>query len=180
MKIFKILIFKQAQEIFKFNTLFYGDKKEKKRYLLIFCAVVLCIGVCGTYLFGNMYQVCMEFEKPQEILEYLINPLGLLAFLIIFFSSLLKGSGMLYSDRSSDILFSYPVKTICIVLAKIFFLYLWGVIISLAFLIIPILRYTILLHSILFGILDCLQIFIFPIIPMLLGVISGYILYKYL
>lgn len=178
MKIFKILIFKQAQEIFKFNTLFYGDKKEKKRYLLIFCAVVLCIGVCGTYLFGNMYQVCMEFEKPQEILEYLINPLGLLAFLIIFFSSLLKGSGMLYSDRSSDILFSYPVKTICIVLAKIFFLYLWGVIISLAFLIIPILRYTILLHSILFGILDCLQIFIFPIIPMLLGVISGYILYK--
>ena len=56
MKIFKILIFKQAQEIFKFNTLFYGDKKEKKRYLLIFCAVVLCIGVCGTYLFGNMYR----------------------------------------------------------------------------------------------------------------------------
>ena len=32
MKIFKILIFKQAQEIFKFNTLFYGDKKEIEEY----------------------------------------------------------------------------------------------------------------------------------------------------
>lgn len=180
MKIFKILIYKQAQEIFKFNTLFYGDKKEKKKYLLISCVVVLCIGVCGTYLFRNMYQICMGFGKPQEILEYLINPLGLLAFLLVFFSSFLKGSGILYSDRSSDILFSYPIKTICIVLAKIFFLYLWGVIISLAFLIIPIIRYAMLLHSVLFGILDCFQIFIFPIIPMLLGVISGYILYRYI
>ena len=102
MKIFKILIFKQAQEIFKFNTLFYGDKKEKKRYLLIFCAVVLCIRVCGTYLFGNMYQVCMEFEKPQEILEYLINPLGLLAFLIIFFLLKLLISATVLFQRLSE------------------------------------------------------------------------------
>lgn len=180
MKILRILIFRQAQEIFKFNTLFYGDKKEKKKYLLIFCASVLCIGVCSIYFAVNMYQISIEFKTPQEILEYLINPLGLLVFLFVFFTSFLKGSGILYSDRSSDILFSYPIKIIYIVLAKLFFLYLWGVIISLAFLIIPIRQYTMLLHSTLFGILDYFQILIFPIIPMLLGIISGYILYKYI
>ncbi len=96
-----------------------------------------------------------------------------------FLSALIKGSGILYLDKSIDLLFSYPIKTKTIVLSKLSYIYIWNVGISFLLLIVPLLYYDSLQKgNILFYVVDFLQIFLIPLVPTLVGVLLGNVLYR--
>ena len=178
MKTFRLLIKREFFQIFKFNKILHGERKERKKYISVLCTMIVAFLIFAVYWFRNIYQLCLEFQSQQELLIYLIRPLVILAVFSVFLSTFMKGSGVLYSDKSIDILFSYPIKVRNIVFAKLFFLYLWGLAITFALLIIPLIRYELMSYDILFSILDLVQILFLPVIPVLLGVILGYVLYR--
>lgn len=96
-----------------------------------------------------------------------------------FLSALIKGSGILYLDKSIDLLFSYPIKIKTIVLSKLSYIYIWNVGISFLLLSVPLLCYDSLQKgNILFYIVDFLQVFLIPLVPTLLGVLLGNVLYR--
>ena len=96
-----------------------------------------------------------------------------------FLSALIKGSGILYLDKSIDLLFSYPIKTKTIVLSKLSYIYIWNVGISFLLLSVPLLCYDSLQKGkILFYVVDFLQVFLIPLVPTLLGVLLGNVLYR--
>lgn len=124
-------------------------------------------------------QICMTFQSPQEISNYLLKPFVIVSIFITFLSALMKGSGILYLDKSIDLLFSYPIKTKTIVLSKLSFIYFWNVGISFLLLLVPLLYYDSLQKvNILLYVVDFLQIFLIPLIPTLVGVILGNVLYR--
>lgn len=178
MKTFRLLIKREFFQIFKFNKILHGERKERKKYISVLCTMIVAFLIFAVYWFRNIYQLCLEFQSQQELLIYLIRPLVILSVFSVFLSTFMKGSGVLYSDKSIDILFSYPIKVRNIVFAKLFFLYLWGLAITFALLIIPLIRYELMSYDILFSILDLVQILFLPVIPVLLGVILGYVLYR--
>lgn len=178
MKTFRLLIKREFFQFFKFNKILHGERKERKKYISVLCTMIVAFLIFAVYWFRNIYQLCLEFQSQQELLIYLIRPLVILAVFSVFLSTFMKGSGVLYSDKSIDILFSYPIKVRNIVFAKLFFLYLWGLAITFALLIIPLIRYELMSYDILFSILDLVQILFLPVIPVLLGVILGYVLYR--
>ena len=180
MKTFRLLIKREFFQIFKFNKILHGERKESKKYISVLCTVIVVFFIFAVYWFSNIYQICLEFQSQQELLNYLIKPLVILAVFIVFLSTFMKGSGVLYSDKSIDILFAYPIKVRNIVFAKLFFLYLWGLAITFALLIVPLIRYELMSYNILFAILDLVQILFLPVIPILLGIILGYVLYRQL
>lgn len=178
MKTLNLLIKRELLQIFKFNKILHGEKKEKRVYISISCTILVGMSIFAVYWFKTIYQICSIFQSAQEVLNYFIYPLTLLCSCIIFFSTIIKGSGVLYSDKSIDILFAYPIKERDIVVAKLFCLYLWGLAISIALLLVPLIRYESFQYNILFSIMDCIHILVLPIIPVLLGVIFGYIIHS--
>lgn len=178
MKTLNLLIKRELLQIFKFNKILHGEKKEKRVYISISCTILVGMSIFAVYWFKTIYQICSIFQSSQEVLNYFIYPLTLLCSCIIFFSTIIKGSGVLYSDKSIDILFAYPIKERDIVVAKLFCLYLWGLAISIALLLVPLIRYESFQYNILFSIMDCIHILVSPIIPVLLGVIFGYIIHS--
>ena len=178
MKTLNLLIKRELFQIFKFNKILHGEKKEKRVYISISCTILVGMSIFAVYWFKTIYQICSIFQSSQEVLNYSIYPLTLLCSCIIFFSTIIKGSGVLYSDKSIDILFAYPIKERDIVVAKLFCLYLWGLAISIALLLVPLIRYESFQYNILFSIMDCIHILVSPIIPVLLGVIFGYIIHS--
>ena len=178
MKTLNLLIKRELLQIFKFNRILHGEKKEKRVYISISCTILVGMSIFAVYWFKTIYQICSIFQSSQEVLNYSIYPLTLLCSCIIFFSTIIKGSGVLYSDKSIDILFAYPIKERDIVVAKLFCLYLWGLAISIALLLVPLIRYESFQYNILFSIMDCIHILVLPIIPVLLGVIFGYIIHS--
>lgn len=178
MKTLNLLIKRELLQIFKFNRILHGEKKEKRVYISISCTILVGMSIFAVYWFKTIYQICSIFQSAQEVLNYFIYPLTLLCSCIIFFSTIIKGSGVLYSDKSIDILFAYPIKERDIVVAKLFCLYLWGLAISIALLLVPLIRYESFQYNILFSIMDCIHILVLPIIPVLLGVIFGYIIHS--
>ena len=131
MKTFRLLIKREFFQIFKFNKILHGERKERKKYISVLCTMIVAFLIFAVYWFRNICQLCLEFQSQQELLIYLIRPLIVLAVFSVFLSTFMKGSGVLYSDKSIDILFSYPIKVRNIVFAKLFFLYLWGLAITL-------------------------------------------------
>ena len=180
MKIFCLLVKRQFLEVFTFNKIFQGKAKEKRTYLSIFWVVLSGACILAAYWFSNIYQIALQFQSSQDILDYLIKPLSLISMLVIFLSSLMRGSGILYADKNMDIFFAYPIKTRDIVLSKLCFIYVWGFLIAFMMLIVPVFRYEILERHILFGISDLFWFLLLPVIPVLSGVILGYVLYKYM
>lgn len=179
MKTFYSLTIRQFLAITKVNKFLYGNTKEKKVYSSIFFAAVLTVIILSFYWFRTVFHICVTFQSSQEILDYLLKPLVMVNVLMTFLSALMKGSGIIYLDKSIDLLFSYPIKTKTIVLSKLALVYLWNVCISIALLIIPLFRYVSLKSGNgIFYIIDFLQIFIIPIVPTLLGVVLGNILYR--
>ena len=125
------------------------------------------------------FQICMTFQYPQEIFKYLLKPFVVVSIFMTFYSALIKGSGILYLDKSIDLLFSYPIKTKTIVLSKLSYIYIWNVGISFLLLIVPLLYYDSLQKgNILFYVVDFLQIFLIPLVPTLVGVLLGNVLYR--
>ena len=179
MKTFYSLTKRQFLAITKVNKFLYGNTKEKKVYSSIFFAAALTVIILSFYWFRMVFHICVTFQSSQEILDYLLKPLVMVNVLMTFLSALMKGSGIIYLDKSIDLLFSYPIKTKTIVLSKLALVYLWNVCISIALLIIPLFRYVSLKSGNgIFYIIDFLQIFIIPIVPTLLGVVLGNILYR--
>lgn len=181
MKIFCSLIKRQALEIFKVNKLFHGNSTQKKGFLCICSVISLAIISISIYWFRMIFQISMTFQSYYEISNYLILPLSVASMFIIFLSTVMKGSGILYFDKSIDILFSYPIKPRTLVLSKLLLLYLWGVTVSLILLIVPLVRYELVLQrNGIFYIFDLLLIMVMPIIPIVFGIILGYVIYKHL
>lgn len=179
MRTFYSLTKRQFLTITKFNKFLHGNSKEKKVFSYIFFAIALTVIILSFYWFRMVFQICMTFQFSQEILNYLLKPFVAVSVFMTFLSALMKGSGILYLDKSIDLLFSCPIKTKTIVLSKLALVYLWNVCISVALLIIPLFRYgSLQKESVMFCMIDFLQIFLIPIIPTLLGVILGNILYR--
>lgn len=179
MRTFYSLTKRQILTITKFNKFLHGNSKEKKVFSYIFFAIVLTVMILSFYWFRMVFQICMTFQSSQEILSYILKPFVAVSVFMTFLSALMKGSGILYLDKSVDLLFSYPIKTKTIVLSKLTLVYLWNVCISVALLLVPLLRYGSLQKgSVIFYMVDFLQIFLIPIIPTLVGVLLGNILYR--
>ncbi len=181
MKTFCLLTRRQFLEMFKFNKFFHGNSKQKRAFFFVFSAISLAFILISIYWFRMIFKISTTFQSYHEISNYLLKPLSVLSMVMIFLSAVKKGSGILYLDKSIDLLFSYPIKTSTLVLSKLMLVYFWGIAISFALLIIPLVRYELLLQrNGIFYIFDFLQILIIPIIPIVLGIILGYILYKLL
>lgn len=179
MRIFYSLTKRQIFTITKFNKFLHGNSKEKKVFCYIFFAVALTVMILSFYWFRMVFQICMTFQSSQEILSYLLKPFVAASVFMTFLSALMKGSGILYLDKSIDLLFSYPIKTKTIVLSKLTLVYLWNVCISVALLIIPLLRYgSLQKERVMFWMIDFLQVLLIPMIPTLVGVLLGNILYR--
>lgn len=179
MRTFYSLMKRQFLTITKLNKFLYGNSREKKVFAYTFLAIVLTGIILSFCWLKMLFQICRTFQSPQEILNYLLNPLVVASIFMTFLSALMKGSGILYLDKSITLLFSYPVKTKTIVLSKLSFIYLWNVWISFLLLLVPLLYYESLQkENLLFYVIDFLQIFLIPLIPTLVGVILGNVLYR--
>lgn len=179
MRTFYSLTKRQFLGMTKFNKFLYGNSREKKVFAYTFFAIVLTGIILSFCWFRMVFQICMTFQSPQEILNYLLEPFVVVSIFMTFLSALMKGSGILYLDKSIDLLFSYPIKTKTIVLSKLSFIYLWNVGISFLLLLVPLLYYDSLQkENILLYVVDFLQIFLIPLIPTLVGVILGNVLYR--
>ena len=110
MRIFYSLTKRQILTITKFNKFLHGNSKEKKVFCYIFFAVALTVMILSFYWFRMVFQICMTFQSSQEILSYLLKPFVAASVFMTFLSALMKGSGILYLDKSIDLLFSYPNK----------------------------------------------------------------------
>ena len=179
MRTFYSLTKRQFLGMTKFNKFLYGNSKEKKVFAYTFLAIGLTAIILFFCWFRMVFQICMTFQYPQEIFKYLLKPFVVVSIFMTFLSALIKGSGILYLDKSIDLLFSYPIKTKTIVLSKLSYIYIWNVGISFLLLIVPLLYYDSLQKGkILFYVVDFLQIFLIPLVPTLLGVLLGNVLYR--
>lgn len=179
MRTFYSLTKRQFLTITKLNKFLHGNSKEKRVFGYTFFAIALTVIALSLCWFRMVFEICMTFQSSQEILNYLLKPFVAVSIFMTFLSALMKGSGILYLDKSIDVLFTYPIKIKTIVLSKLTFVYLWNVCISVALLIIPLLRYgSLQRESVIFYIIDFLQIFLIPIMPMLAGVLLGNVLYR--
>lgn len=177
MRTFYSLTKRQFLRMTKFKASHGNSKKES------FCICFFVIGLTSIMLsfcwFRMLFQICMTFQSPQEIFKYLLKPFIVVSMFMTFLSALIKGSGILYFDKSIDLLFSYPIKTKTIVLSKLGYIYIWNVGISFLLLLVPLLYYDSLQKgNILFYVVDFLQIFLIPLVPTLVGVLLGNILYR--
>lgn len=141
MRTFYSLTKRQFLGMTKFNKFLYGNSKEKKVFAYTFFAISLTAIILFFCWFRMAFQICMTFQYPQEIFKYLLKPFVVVSIFMTFLSALIKGSGILYLDKSIDLLFSYPIKTKTIVLSKLSYIYIWNVGISFLLLIVPLLYY---------------------------------------
>lgn len=179
MSSFYSLTKRQFLAITGFNKFSCGNIKEKKSFYCIFSVIAVTFLVLSLCWFKISIHICMGLQSSQRILNEVLKPLITVSTFISFLSALMKGSGILYLDKSISLLFSYPVKTGTIVLSKLSIVYLWNICISIALLSIPLFRYEGLQKgSGIYCIIDFLQIWILPVIPTLLGVILGNIIYR--
>ncbi|MFR1691347.1 MAG: hypothetical protein ACLSVM_14235 [Coprococcus phoceensis] len=179
MRTFYSLTKRQFLGMTKFNKFLYGNSKEKKVFAYTFLAIGLTAIILFFCWFRMAFQICMTFQYPQEIFKFLLKPFVVVSIFMTFLSALIKGSGILYLDKSIDLLFSYPIKTKTIVLSKLSYIYIWNVGISFLLLIVPLLYYDSLQKgNILFYVVDFLQIFLIPLVPTLVGVLLGNVLYR--
>lgn len=179
MRTFYSLTKRQFLGMTKFNKFLYGNSKEKKVFAYTFFAIGLTAIILFFCWFRMVFQICMTFQYPQEIFKYLLKPFVVVSIFMTFLSALIKGSGILYLDKSIDLLFSYPIKTKTIVLSKLSYIYIWNVGISFLLLSVPLLCYDSLQKGkILFYVVDFLQVFLIPLVPTLLGVLLGNVLYR--
>ena len=179
MRTFYSLTKRQFLGMIKFNKFLYGNSKEKKVFAYTFFAIGLTVIILSFCWFRMVFQICMTFQYPQEIFNYLLKPFVVVSIFMTFLSALIKGSGILYLDKSIDLLFSYPIKIKTIVLSKLSYIYIWNVGISFLLLSVPLLCYDSLQKgNILFYIVDFLQVFLIPLVPTLLGVLLGNVLYR--
>ena len=162
MRTFYSLTKRQFLTITKFNKFLHGNSKEKKVFSYIFFAIALTVIILSFYWFRMVFQICMTFQFSQEILNYLLKPFVAVSVFMTFLSALMKGSGILYLDKSIDLLFSCPIKTKTIVLSKLALVYLWNVCISVALLIIPLFRYgSLQKESVMFCMIDFYRYFLY-------------------
>lgn len=77
MKTFRLLIKREFFQIFKFNKILHGERKERKKYISVLCTMIVAFLIFAVYWFRNIYQLCLEFQSQQELLIYLIRPLRL-------------------------------------------------------------------------------------------------------
>lgn len=179
MRTFYSLTKRQFLGMTKFNKFLYGNSKEKKVFAYTFFAIVLTVIILSLCWFRMVFQICMTFQSPQEIFNYLLKPFVVVSIFMTFLSALIKGSGILYLDKSIDLLFSYPIKTKTIVLSKLIYIYIWNVCISFLLLLVPLLYHDSLQKgNILFYVVDILQIFLIPLVPTPVGVLLGNVLYR--
>lgn len=125
MRTFYSLTKRQFLGMTKFNKFLYGNSKEKKVFAYTFFAIGLTAIILFFCWFRMVFQICMTFQYPQEIFKYLLKPFVVVSIFMTFLSALIKGSGILYLDKSIDLLFSYPIKTKTIVLSKLYYIYIW-------------------------------------------------------
>lgn len=180
MKICFLLVQKQFKELSHINNLLYGSKKEKQRYIFLILCLAFCVLMIGFYWIKNMLEVTSLFTTSKELLSYLIMPLIWVDIIMVFLSSLLKGSGIVFEDKNIEVEFSYPISVKKIALSKIIFVYVWELLLSLALLVIPLYQFEIFEFDILYCIVDIFQILLLPVIPLLIGLLVGYVLHKQL
>ena len=175
-----LMVQKQFKELSHINNLFYGSKKEKQQYMFLLLCFIFCVLIFSFYWIKNMIEVTSLFVTSKELLNYLIKPLIGVDILMVFLSSLLKGSGIVFEDKNIEIEFSYPISVKKIALSKIIFVYIWEFLLSFGLLIIPLCQFEIMESKILFCIVDIFQILLLPVIPLLIGLLIGYVLHKQL
>lgn len=179
MRIFYSLTKRQLLAITGVNRFFCENIKEKKRFRCLWSAIAVIFLALCLYWFRINIHICMSFQSSQGILNNFLKPLITVSAVMIFLSAFMKGSGILYLDKSVFLLFSYPINIRTIVLAKLSVIYLWNVCISIILLGIPLLRYESLQEERkIFCMVDFGQILILPVIPTLVGVLLGSMLYR--
>ena len=180
MRICFLMAQKQFKELSHINNLLYGNKKEKQRYIFLILCFVFGVLIFGFYWIKNMIEVTSLFSTSKELLSYLIKPLIGVDIIMVFLSSLLKGSGIVFEDKNIEIEFSYPISVKRIALSKIIFVYIWKLLLSFVLLMIPLYQFEALEANILYCIADIFQILLLPVLPMLMGLLAGYVLHKQL
>ena len=110
MRTFYSLTKRQFLGMTKFNKFLYGNSKEKKVFAYTFFAISLTAIILFFCWFRMAFQICMTFQYPQEIFKFLLKPFVVVSIFMTFLSALIKGSGILYLDKSIDLLFSYPIN----------------------------------------------------------------------
>lgn len=177
MKIYYQLLKKQTLILSRFYKIAHGNEKERKTYIWIYAVITLGAGIFAFWWFRSIYGIALRLDSAQKILRILIHPLVTADILAIFLSSLIKDSGIVYTDQNTEILFSYPIKIRDIVLSKILFVYAGGLLLSLVLLIVPLHRYIAWSGDWLLYLPDILQLVILPAVPTLLGILTGRVIH---
>lgn len=181
MKIIQLLIKRQLLGIFKFNKFKHGTQKQRKHYILLLSFVCFTLFIFGFLWVKRIYNLSTLFHTPLEILNFLVQPLVIISMLLIFFSAVTRGSGILYADKDTDKLFAYPIEIWHIVISKLVVLYVFSMIIVLFLLLVPFTFYEVMNEAKWWDyIIDIIQLFTIPILPLLIGLIVGYYCYRFL
>ena len=65
MKTLNLLIKRELLQIFKFNRILHGEKKEKRVYISISCTILVGMSIFAVYWFKTIYQICSIFHHKK-------------------------------------------------------------------------------------------------------------------
>ncbi|MGM9971130.1 MAG: hypothetical protein ACI35W_01825 [Anaeroplasmataceae bacterium] len=166
---FGILTRAQLTEIFSLNT---KSKKEKKKaaglagMILGISALALFISIVYNWL------IFMTLEVTNS-LEYYLPLVFILTTLIILVTGIIKIKASLFGNKDYNLLESLPVKHSSIIASKIFVIYLYELLFSVAFIapaIVLMLIHQFDITILLFGLLGTILL---PTFPILIGGLLG-------
>ncbi|MDE6372205.1 MAG: hypothetical protein K2L61_01530, partial [Clostridia bacterium] len=108
----------------------FKDEKEKKRYIGIFIALTVCLGIPYIIMLVSIFGLA----KASAELGYLAEILSIGFFmsqLLTFFFGLFKYINIMYFSKDNEFLFTLPLKSVSIFWAKFITILLYELIFSL-------------------------------------------------
>lgn len=179
MKIIGLLLKNYILDFTKYNEFKYGDITYRERSLLQYLLVILAFaGVSGLWVY-RIWQVMSEMQNSLVIANYILVPVILIAVLLAVFSSAMKGAGILYLDNNLDALFSMPIETYKIIIAKLGIIYVYVFIICFILIYPPVIYYGIIQEtSIFYYLIQFAEVVLLPILPMNIGILIGLLIYR--
>lgn len=179
MKIIAILVRNYFLQFTKYNQYKYGNKKDRQKLLLQYFIITAAITGLGGYWIYSVGSALSGFQKDDQVFGYILAPLGGVVVLMAFISSVLKGTGILYLENNLDALFSMPVKTHSIVIARLSVIYIYNAAVSMILLFPPCLYYAMVKEvSVPAYLIGILNILLLPVVPISIGVLAGLLLYR--
>lgn len=177
----KLLIKKQLLEIFQ--VYFYDAKKNKARskvsivgYFVLF--ILLIVGLLGGIFTFLSVKLCIPFVVVN--MDWLYFALmGLIAILLGAFGSVFNTYASLYLPKDNDLLLSMPIPISTLVGARLFVVYLMGLLYSSIVILPAVIVYWIMADITLSTVLGGLLItFLISVIVLILSCVLGWIVAK--